>query len=343
MGQPALNEDEIYYTDMPVGQILRRTREHYGQSIVDIERALRIRASQIAAIEENDMAKLPGRVYALGFVRTYSEYLGLDGNKMVHLFKAQAGGSKDDASPALHFKAPPSESKVPPVPVVAISVVVSIIILIGWWAMQGRDREIVNEVPEVPPTMQSGFETPEPEDAANYQPPFEDIPEPPASEAQDETSRISVDTASDPLNPSGAPSSARQAEQEAAQETAPPAETAEVEATPAPEQAAEPPRTAGRADNNKIILNIIQNSWVEIRDKNGATIVSRVLEAGEQYYVPDRADLTMSLGNAGGVELEIDGSKLSALGRKGDVKKNIPLDAARLKKTYSSNTGNSND
>ena len=68
MAEPASTNqnDGTSFTDLPVGEILRRTRVHYKQSVEDIERALRIRASQIKAIETGDLEQLPGRVYAVG-------------------------------------------------------------------------------------------------------------------------------------------------------------------------------------------------------------------------------------------------------------------------------------
>ncbi len=45
------NNDLNFHTDMPVGEILRRTRVHYGQSLFQIEGVLRIRASQLEALE----------------------------------------------------------------------------------------------------------------------------------------------------------------------------------------------------------------------------------------------------------------------------------------------------
>ncbi|MFN3700448.1 MAG: helix-turn-helix domain-containing protein, partial [Alphaproteobacteria bacterium] len=63
-----------FHTDMPVGEILRRGREHYGQSLEDVERNLRIRAIQLHALETGNIEQLPGKAYALGFVRSYSEY-----------------------------------------------------------------------------------------------------------------------------------------------------------------------------------------------------------------------------------------------------------------------------
>jgi hypothetical protein len=99
------------YTDVPVGEILARTREFYNLSIWDVEMALRIRGSQLMALEKGEYDKLPGRVYAIGFVRAYAQYLGLDGGKMVHLYKVQAGGG--GKRPTLHKPAPASASKLP--------------------------------------------------------------------------------------------------------------------------------------------------------------------------------------------------------------------------------------
>lgn len=300
MGQPALSDNELYYTDLPVGEILRRTRSHYGQSVTDIERALRIRASQIEAIESGNLEKLPGRVYAIGFVRSYSEYLGLDGNKMVHLFKTQSGAKAQ--APELNFPVPASESKIPPIWLVGASLVGAIVLIAAFWIFTQGDREMVAEIPSVSSTMTSEAEpaTVEPpaETAEIAGPPAPDSIETAAGEAQDDAAEVA--SAGSAVPP----------------ETAP---------------AAPPP-----VDN--IILNITQNSWVEIRDENGATIVSRVLKAGDQYYVPDRPDLMMSLGNAGGVSLEVGGTKLEPLGAAGQVRRNIALDAKALKEKFGAKT-----
>ena len=90
MTQHAIQQDgDFYRTDMPVGEVLRRAREHYGQSLRDVERNLRIRASQLAHLENGEYSALPGRVYVIGFIRSYSEYLGLNGDEMVNLYKRQ--------------------------------------------------------------------------------------------------------------------------------------------------------------------------------------------------------------------------------------------------------------
>lgn len=116
-------------TDMPVGEILRRARVHYNLSLDDVAATLHIRASQLGALEENRPELLPGRVYAIGFVRAYAEYLGLDGDKMVHLFKVQSVGNR--ARPELSLPATASESKAPGVWILATALFLLASLLTG--------------------------------------------------------------------------------------------------------------------------------------------------------------------------------------------------------------------
>ena len=80
-----------FETTLSVGEILRRSRVKAGYSLEQVEQGVCIRASQIQAMEDGRWESLPGRVYVFGFIRTYSEYLGLDGEKMVLLLKQQSG------------------------------------------------------------------------------------------------------------------------------------------------------------------------------------------------------------------------------------------------------------
>src|SRR5579863_2227044 len=75
-----------------VGQLLRQTRESYGSDIPRVAAALRIRGAYLEAIEEGQYDRLPGPVYALGFVRAYAVHLGLDGEEAVRRFKLEAEG-----------------------------------------------------------------------------------------------------------------------------------------------------------------------------------------------------------------------------------------------------------
>lgn len=61
-----------------IGERLRHARELRGVSIAEASAALKIRAPILEAFEREDHTHLPPRVYALGQLRTYASYLGLD-------------------------------------------------------------------------------------------------------------------------------------------------------------------------------------------------------------------------------------------------------------------------
>lgn len=100
-----------HYTDLPVGEVLRRARTQFGLELPQVASALNIRPDHLAAIEAGDVARLPGRVYAIGFVRTYADYLRLDADKIVYLFKSQCIGHTTNRD--LNFPIPVTESRSP--------------------------------------------------------------------------------------------------------------------------------------------------------------------------------------------------------------------------------------
>ena len=61
-----------------IGDRLRQARERRGVSVADASAELKIRAPILDAFEREDHSQLPPRVYALGQLRTYAAYLGLD-------------------------------------------------------------------------------------------------------------------------------------------------------------------------------------------------------------------------------------------------------------------------
>ena len=66
-----------------IGYSLREARERQGLGYPEIELATKIRAKYIRALEEEDFDAIPGDAYTRGFLRTYAEYLGLDGDVYV--------------------------------------------------------------------------------------------------------------------------------------------------------------------------------------------------------------------------------------------------------------------
>ncbi|WP_049782114.1 helix-turn-helix domain-containing protein [Micavibrio aeruginosavorus] len=339
-----------FYTDLPVGEILRRTRVHFEQSLDEVAGYLRIRASQLEALESGDVSQLPGRVYAIGYVRTYSEYLGLDGDKMVQLFKMQSVGQKEEM-PELHFPAPASDSKVPGTMLVIASLLVMTVIGGGWVIMNAGTKEAtIAAIPNVPVEMRADTAT------TDIPPPVQETVA--ASTAaslpgatvpgalavatpQDSTAATAVpgDGTAATVAVDAATAAATAAEAVAA--VTDPAATASAvpgqpvdpatgvaAATTPTESLAVPPAPPGR----QIVISVKDRSWVEIRDKKGKALVSRILKPGETIVVPEENyGLRLDTGNAGGLELSINGEVIPALGRPGDILRGITLDEESLK------------
>ncbi|HUO02399.1 MAG TPA: helix-turn-helix domain-containing protein, partial [Rhizomicrobium sp.] len=84
-----------------VGQDLRTARLRRGEDLATVSRALKIRKEHLEAVEEDRIDNLPGKTYAIGFVRSYANYLGLDVNAMVDRFKEEISGRHDEHPPAM--------------------------------------------------------------------------------------------------------------------------------------------------------------------------------------------------------------------------------------------------
>ena len=65
------------------GQLLRVTRESQGIDINKAERETSISKEYITALEEENVSLFPGEPYLVGFLRNYSEYLGLDAKYLI--------------------------------------------------------------------------------------------------------------------------------------------------------------------------------------------------------------------------------------------------------------------
>ena len=60
-------------------------------------------------------------------------------------------------------------------------------------------------------------------------------------------------------------------------------------------------------ENANVILQATQESWVKVEDRRGNTMFSRVLVPGDVYYVPSGDSYSATFGNAGGVDVWVNG------------------------------------
>ncbi len=69
-----------------LGQFLRARREALGMDLDEVQEKTKIRKRYLSALENGDWSILPGYVYGRGFVRSYSEILGLDGLELLNRY-----------------------------------------------------------------------------------------------------------------------------------------------------------------------------------------------------------------------------------------------------------------
>jgi hypothetical protein len=119
-----------------IGNSLREARVRQGLEYPQIELATKIRAKYIHALEDEQFEMLPAHTYVKGFLRTYAEYLGLDGQLYVDEFSSRfVGDGMEDAprrvsSPRVH-QSRGIERKVLVVALVGIAVLTALVI-VAW-------------------------------------------------------------------------------------------------------------------------------------------------------------------------------------------------------------------
>ena len=72
-----------------IGNSLREARVRQGLDYPQVELATKIRAKYIRALEDEQFAVLPAQPYVKGFLRTYADFLGLDGQLYVDEYNSR--------------------------------------------------------------------------------------------------------------------------------------------------------------------------------------------------------------------------------------------------------------
>jgi cytoskeleton protein RodZ len=96
--------------DAGIGETLRQARTAAGIELEEAERTIRIRIRYLHAMETEDWGVLPGDAYARGFLRTYADYLGLDGAALANTYERHAAPAEPDHPPAELALKPPGEA-----------------------------------------------------------------------------------------------------------------------------------------------------------------------------------------------------------------------------------------
>ena len=314
-----------------VGDELRMRREAAGQTIRDVADAVRIQRRYLEALESGQLENMPGTVYALGFLRTYAEYYGFNGDEFVTRFKEETEGTRRQQDYTL--PEPIEETRVPTAAIVIVAVVLAVGAYVAWYSLRPQEAEIVGAVPAVPARLATLVEETPPAAA-----PVEAAPEPsvvapaPVVMAPVEPERdqpVEAAARAEESSAAGTPEATNNVEIAVA-----PTARAEPVAPEVPEvdEAVHVPQTFGPGGADaRIVIAAVEDSWIEISDNDGNLLLSRTMRTGDSYRVPNRDGLFFVTGNAGGLRITVDGTLAPPIGDTGIVRKNVRLDPDLLK------------
>jgi cytoskeletal protein RodZ len=368
-----------------VGEFLQERREDLGLDLDEIGAMLRIKPAYLAALEQGRSHDLPGPTYAIGFIRAYADFLGLDADQVLVRFKAEAAGAT--ARPDLALPVPLGERSLPGGALVLVALIVALCGYGIWYYLSTDERDRPQRVAAVPAALQtapvvapalvspgdataasSAANSPPaqastapvtppplfgaaatPVNAPAAAPPAGPPPSPQAASPGVPPSATRMTASAAPTQPGGpvaapgappppaanaaprvaavtAPGPATQSP--ATQPTGPPLAAAK----PVPASAPAAPAAPAAADPaaTRIAIRALSDCWIQVRGPDQAIVFSRVLKSGEVYKVPSRTGLSLRTGNAGALEIAVDGKPAPGIGGVGTLRRDVVLDPAEL-------------
>ncbi|MFC2023520.1 helix-turn-helix domain-containing protein [Chloroflexota bacterium] len=286
-----------------MGDWLQKRRDELGISLEQAEEDTRIRVRYLEALETEQFESLPDPAVGRGFLRNYAAYLGLDPQAAIERFSALVGPPEPEPLPA-EETSPFASGPFRPVALHGIpgrgsgrAIVVGVLVgliavlaVLGWWAY-----------PRIIELVQSSE-------------PFALLPRATEAEATESVALpIATHTATSVVSESETPSPITSTEPTSSVE---PTDTAipTLTYTPSPSPTPSPPIYTG------VFLELVltDTSWIQIT-VDGLRQFQGNLEAPayQSWYGEDRIELRA--GNAGAVEVTLNGQNLGALGGPGEV------------------------
>ena len=131
------------------GEILRQARLAKGIELEEVSATIHVRVAQLKAIEEDHIEALPGMTYALGFVKSYANFLKLDANEILIKFRAEHGTASQ--RPQLQAPEPIAESKMPDPLMLGIAGFCVVMLVVAWAIFAGGDSGDKKTASQIPP------------------------------------------------------------------------------------------------------------------------------------------------------------------------------------------------
>lgn len=272
-----------------LGDELRAAREARRLSPSDVSSRIHIRSLYLENIEAEDWSAIGAPVYVRGFIRTYARFLGMDPERAVDYFNSSLVRRVPASGPAHEPVARRAQTRHQPSALLwlATAVAAILVVFVGYTAFR--------------PVAGTGNRSP--------------------------AAVVGVATPGGSVAPR-APVAARPASQ--APVAAPPGSQARVSVSPAASRArgrgipAASRQGGRRRTSRRLGVRLTQSSWLLVR-VDGSKRLEGVFPAGTQKWFRG-AHADVRAGNAGGVQLTVNGRRLGAMGRTGDVvERSLPL------------------
>lgn len=303
------------------GAQMKAQREALGWSIEQAAEQLKLAPRQVIALEEGDYASLPNPAVVRGFIRAYAKILKLDAAPLVATIDVAPAGTPE-VMPVRALSTAFSESRFPSLTqrspkktpwmigaAVVIAIAIGGAIELGYLspaALLHAGRDAVSTAPAADKPADKPVET-APAVAAG------DAATPAQPAAQSGLQSPSVPLISVPGENAAA------ANGNAAAPAAPAAP--EAAATVTPPAAKVDDKTAAKADTkvdtkgdekaagaNPLVLTVRQDSWIEIRRKQGAPLISRIVLAGSTETFDISEPVLLVVGKPSGVDATLRGT-----------------------------------
>ena len=264
-----------------VGELLRNTRLKKGKTLGDVSKDLCIRKVYLEAIENLDTKNLPQMPYGLGFVRSYSEYLGLNSTRIVQAYRqaAYADEGKEIINEENAASAP--EYNGPSLLHICIGLIGIAAIFAIWSGVSSYSQS--KQITEEKEVLESDV-----------------VPEPVIIEENDASlSEMGID---DAVNNEESSENLQNSEQEASVEGA----EKKVEKTEAEPIAEEKTEDADAVASPRVQIVLSGPSWLELKQGN-KVLLSGIYSKGFKYDVPNEMGFIVSVGRYYNVDFYIDG------------------------------------
>ena len=285
-----------------LGAHLRSLREAKQGSLEDMARSTRVGIRHLEALEEERLADLPSPVFVRGFIRAYCGFLRENPQTALDHYQGLAGAQAAAAAAS----APPRARTTWATGSVVVGLALLVVLGAGLVALNLAMKRTGGT------------------SVAATKIDAETAREPIVSPAKPEvTPKPEATTSSSAANPAPAPTPAQSGKSIAPQAGIPePVRMGSTSATGA--GAGQIAKGEPGATPQRLIIRAVEPSWIRVQTDDGR-VVEELLSAGASREWTTERRFVVTFGNAGGVEVTLNGKVLPALGGKGVVIQRLEL------------------